>query len=364
MPPSVTDGSKRLAATSDEGTPSKKKQKCSSEERFEEIPKEFNAENEVEQRPPLARHHQQLPQHFQHQHQQQRQHDIHQGNCRPDPRLVDQDSGSPVYPATETPPFSSEPGNNYPASMAGPFTARPNAVIQQPPQPQPQPQLRPHVQQYGAAIPGGMVSETGVPIRREPAPQHGGAIVPLSTVNATGVPIQREHLPRHAAAMPVRIANDPGVPIARSQPGNVTHMGTTNDLGLHIQREQMLIRGQIPTNHLVGNEKQMPHGFMPGPPRHMPHTTGEIPEQRLSINPGHMPQYSDSAIMPSDQGHIPINRMPVNMPMNQGHISRHIAPSHFSVDARGPGTLPEGQRMQFLSNAHLQARMSGYGHPF
>ena len=349
-----------MAATSDEGTPSKKKQKCSTEERFDEIQKESNAEKEVEQPPPLAQHYQQLPQPFQHQHQQQRQHDIHQGNGMQNPRLVDQDSGSPVYPAIETPTFSSGSGNNYPASLAGPFTARPNAVIQQPPQPQ----LRPHVQQYGAAVSGGMVSETGVPIRREPVPQHGGAIVPLSAANATAVPIQREHVPQHAAAMSVRIANDPGVPIARSQPGNVTPMGTANDLGVHIQREQMLIRGQIPTNHLVRNEKQIPHGFMPGPPGHMPHTTGGIPEQRLSINSGHMPQYSDSAIMPSDQGHIPINRMPVNMPMNQGHISRHIAPSHFSVDARGPGTLSEEQRMQFLSNARLQAKMSGYGHPF
>ena len=351
---SATDGPKRLAATSDEGTPSKKKQKCSTEERFDEIQKESNTENEAEQHPPLARN-QQLPQHFQHQHQQQRQHDIHQGNCMSDPRLVDHNSGSPVYPATEAPPFSTGPRDNYPAS-----TAKPNAGIQQ----APQPQLRPHVQQYGAAIPGGMVSDTGVPIQREPVPQHGGAMVSISTVNAPGVPIQREHIPGHGGVMPVRMSNDVVLPVGRSQPGNVIPMCTANTPGVPIQREPMLIRGQIPTNHLSGNEKQIPHGFMLGPRGHIPHPTGGTPEQRLSINPGHIPKYSDSAIMPPDHGHIPINRMPVNMPMNQGHIPRHTEPSRFSIDAGGPRTFSEEQRMQYLSSAHLQARVSSYGHPF
>ena len=50
--------------------------------------------------------------------------------------------------------------------------------------------------------------------------------------------------------------------------------------------------------------------------------------------------------------------------MNQRHISSHMTPSHFSMDAGAPWTFLEEQRIQYLSNAHLQARMPGPGHPF
>ena len=356
-PPSgayVTDGSKRLAATSDEGTPSKKKQKCSSEESFDEIQTESGAENESEQPQSLARPPSQLPQHLQHQHQQQ--HGIHQANDIPDPNLDTQ--ATPQYPITEAPQFSTRSRHHYPVSMAGPYTDRPNEAMQRPPQP------HPHVQQYGGGVPVGMVNETGVPIRREPLPQHGGAIVPMSTANETGVPNQRELASQHGAVMPMGIPNDAGALISRPQHSNVIPTGIANDFGVPIQNETMPIRGQIPTNQLVGNEKQIPHGFMQGAPGHILHSTGVIPGQRLPMNHGHMPQYSDSTLMPSQQGHIPINRMPVNMTMDQGHISRHMAPSRLSVNAGGLRAFSEDQRMQYLNNTHLQTRMAGYGHPF
>ena len=350
--PYVTDGSKRLAATSDEGTPSKKKQKCSTEESFDEIQTESGAENEIEQPPPLARPPQQLPQHLQHQHQQQRQHGIHQANGMPDPSLDTQALGTSEYPITEAPQFSTGSGHHYPVSMAGPYTSRPNEAIQGPLQP------HPHVQQYGGGVPLGMVNESGVPIRREPLPQHGGAIAPMSTAN------EREFVPHPGVVMPMGTSTDSGVLISRPQHGNVIPMGVANDVGVPIQKETMPIRGQMPANQLVGNEKQTPHGFMQSAPGHIPHSTGIIHGQRLPMNPGHMPQYSDSAIMPSEQGHNPINRMPVNMTMDQGHISRHMAPSRLSVNAGGLRAFSEDQRMQYLNNAHLQARMAGYGHPF
>ena len=350
---SVTDGSKRLAATSDEGTPSKK-QKYSTEESFDEIQTEYGAENEVEQPAPLARPPPQLPQSLKHQHKQQ--HGIHQANGIPDPHLDTQ--ATPEYPITEAPQFSTGSRHHYPVSMAGPYTGRPNEAIQRPPQP------HPHVQQYGGGVPVGMVNETGVPIRREPLPQHGGAIVPMSTAKETGVPNQRELASQHGAVMPMGIPNDAGALISRPQHSDVIPRGIANDLGVPIQNETMPIREQMPTNQLVGNEKQTPHGFMQGAPGHILHSTGIIPGQGLPMNHGHMPQYSDSTLMPSGQGHIPINRMPVNMTMDQGHIPRHMAPSRLSVNAGGLRAFSEDQRMQYLNNAHLQARMAGYGHPF
>ena len=137
-----------LAATSDEGTPSKKKQKCSTEESFDEIQNESCAENEIEQLPPLARTLQQLPQSPQHQQQQQRQHGIHQANGIPDPSLDTQAMGTPEYPIAEAPQVSAGSGHHYPVSVAAPYTSRPNEAIQRPLQP------HPHVQQYGGDVPG------------------------------------------------------------------------------------------------------------------------------------------------------------------------------------------------------------------
>ena len=171
----------------------------------------------------------------------------------------------------------------------------------------------------------GAVYETGVPIRREPLPQHGRAIVPMSTANDTGVPIQREFVPHHGIVMPMGTSTDSGVLISRPQHGNTIPMGVANDIGVPIQKEPMPIRGQMPTNQLVRNEKQTPHGFMQNAPGHIPHSTGIIPGQRVPINPGHMSQYSDSALLPSEQGHIPINRMPVNGNGSRAYVKTYGA---------------------------------------
>ena len=86
---------------------------------------------------------------------------------------------------------------------------------------------------------------------------------------------------------------------------------------------------------------------MLGPPGDMPPITGRIPEQRLSINPGYIPQYFDSAIIPSDQRHIPIDKTPANMPMNQGiYISRHMTPP--PMNARDSGHFQRVENTIFM----------------
>ena len=82
----------------------------------------------------------------------------------------------------------------------------------------------------------------------------------------------------HGAVVPVKISNDAGATIRRSNTGNVTWVQLMTLVHL------MLFRGQIAMNNLVGSEKQIHEtdGFMPGPHGHMPHTAGIIFEQTIN----------------------------------------------------------------------------------